>query len=103
MSETSGPVERYRSGRNFLTPHPADAYPGLRVLKPGPEWRSWLIVPADGETVIGRGGERLLAYATPSGVRAEGFELRAGDRAHMMAWDLPASLVEWEVARAPRP
>ena len=99
----AGAVERHRSGRNLQTPHPAEAYPGLRVVKPGPQWSTSLIVPADGQTVIGRGGERVLAYVTPSGVRAAGFELRAGDRARMVAWDLPASLVEWEVTRAPAP
>jgi hypothetical protein len=102
MSEGRSLSERYRSGRNFLTPHPAEAYPGLRVVKPGPQWSASLIVPADGQTVIGRGGERVLAYVTPSGVRAAGFELQAGDQARMVEWDLPASLVEWEVARAPR-
>ena len=60
------------------------------------------LMRADGGTVIGRGGERVLAYVTPSGVRAAGFELRAGDQARMVEWGLPASLVEWEVARAPR-
>jgi hypothetical protein len=102
MSERESLTERYRSGRNFLTPHPAEAYPGLRVVKPGPQWSASLIVPADGQTVIGRGGERLLAYATPSGARAAGFELAAGDEARMVEWDLPASLVEWEVSRAAR-
>ena len=102
MSESRSLTERYRSGRNFFTPHPAEAYPGLRVVKPGPQWSASLIVPADGGTVIGRGGERVLAYVTPSGVRAAGFELRAGDQARMVEWGLRASLVEWEVARAPR-
>jgi hypothetical protein len=102
MSESRSLTERYRSGRNLLTPHPAEAYPGLRVVRPGPQWSASLIVPADGQTVIGRGGERVLAYVTPSGVRAAGFELRAGDEARMVQWDLPSSLVEWEVARAPR-
>ena len=101
MSEAA--TERYRSGRNLLTPHPADAYPGLRVVKPGPQWSASLIVPADGQTVVARGGERVLAYVTPSGVGAAAFELRPGDRARMIAWDLPASLVEWEIVRAPRP
>jgi hypothetical protein len=99
----AGVVELYRSGRNLQTPHPADAYPGLRVVKPGPEWTTSIIVPADGQTVIARGGERVLAYVTPSGVRAAGFVLGAGDRARMVAWDLAASLVEWEVTRAPAP
>jgi hypothetical protein len=103
MSGNANGAERFRSGRNLQTPHPAEAYPGLRVVKPGPEWSTSLIVPADGQTVAGRGGERVLAYVTPSGVRAAGFQLGPGDRAHMIAWDLPASLVEWEVTRAPAP
>jgi hypothetical protein len=99
----TGVVERYRSGRNLQTPHAPDAYPGLRVVKPGPRWATSIIVPADGQTVMGRGGERVLAYVTASGVRAAGFQLGPGDRARMVAWDLPASLVEWEVLRAPAP
>jgi hypothetical protein len=95
-------AETYRAGRNLLTPHPAHAYPGLRVIKPGPQWSCWLIVPGDGQTVIACGGERILAYRTPSGVSAAGFELQTGDRARMLAWDLPASLVDWEIERAPR-
>ena len=95
-------TEIHRAGRNLLTPHPPDAYPGLRVIKPGPRWLSFLIVPGDGATIIARGGERVLAYETPSGVRAAGFELRAGDRARMVAWDLPAYLVDWQIERAAR-
>ncbi len=95
-------TERHRSGRNLLTAHPAAAYPGLRVVKPGERWSVSLIVPADGQTVLALGGERVLGYVTPSGVLADGFELRAGDRARMVAWDLPASLVEWDVERAAR-
>jgi hypothetical protein len=102
MTGARGPVERYRGGRNLLTPHPAEAYPGLRIVKPGPRWSTSLIVPADGQTVIARGGEYVLAYVTASGVKAAGFVLAAGDRAQMVAWDLPASLVEWKVERAPR-
>ena len=93
-------TERHRSGRNFMTPHDAAAYPGLRVIKPGPLWSGSLIVPGDGQTILARGGEHVLAYATPSGEHAAGFVLRAGDRARMVAWDLPASLVEWEIDRA---
>lgn len=94
-------TETYRAGRNLLTPHDAAAYPGLRVVKPGPAWRHSLLVPAGGQTVVARGGERVLAYVTVSGVEAAGFELRPGDRARMAAWDLPGSLVLWEIDRAP--
>jgi hypothetical protein len=93
-------TETYRAGRNLLTPHSAEAYPGLRVIKPGPQWSAFLIVPRDGQTIVGLGGERVLAYETPSGVRAAGFELHRGDRARMVAWDLPAYLVDWEIERA---
>jgi len=95
-----GAIERYRAGRNLMTPHGAAAYPGLRVIKPGPGWSGWLIVPGDGQTVVARGGERVLAYRAISGPEAAGFVLAAGDRARMVAWDLPASLVEWEIERA---
>ena len=93
-------VETFRGGRNLLTPHPPAAYPGIRVVRPGPRWPVALIVPADGQTVTGLGGEYLLAYVTPSGLAAQGFELGAGDRARMVAWGLPGSLVDWAVAGA---
>jgi len=91
-------VERHRAGRNFLTPHGTEAYPGLRVVRPG-EWSMALLVPGDGASFVARGGERLLGYTTVSGVRAESLTLQPGDRVRMVAWDLPASLVDWEVER----
>lgn len=89
----------YRSGRNLLTPHGPEAYPGLRVVKPGPEWDTFVIVPPDGATIVARGGEKIYAYETVDGGRAQGFELRAGERATLIRSDLPFALVEWKVAR----
>ncbi len=89
----------FRSGRNLLTPHGPDDYPGLLVVKPGAEWTTFVIVPEDGETVVARGGEKVYAYETVDGGRAEGFELRPGDRAHLVRSGLPMALVEWRVER----
>jgi hypothetical protein len=90
----------YRSGRNLLTPHGPEAYPGLLVVKPGTEWDTFVIVPEDGDTIVGRGGEKIYAYETVDGGRAHTFELREGDRATLVRSDLPYSLVEWRVEEA---
>ena len=92
--------EVYRSGRNLLTSHGPDAYPGLLVVKPGTGWDVSVIVPEDGSTIVGLGGERIYGYETPDGGRAAAFELRPGDRATLARSGLPASLVEWRVERA---
>jgi hypothetical protein len=100
-ADDAGAVEIHRGGRNVLTSHPAECYPGLRVVRPG-EWDQGLIVPKDGETVVARGGEKVYAYETVDGGRAEGFELQAGDRATLVRSDLPFCFAEWRIERAPR-
>ena len=89
----------FRSGRNLLTPHGPEDYPGVLVVKPGPEWDTFVIVPDDGATIAARGGEKVYAYETVDGGRAEGFELRPGDRATLVRSDLAFALVEWRVER----
>jgi hypothetical protein len=71
------------------------------VVKPGPEWCVFVIVPEDGATIVARGGEKVYAYDTVDGGHADGFELRAGDRATLTRSGLPFSLVEWTVERTP--
>ena len=95
-------MEVLRSGRNLLTTHGPDAYsyPGLLVVKPGPGWDVFVIVPEDGATVVARGGERVYAYDTPDGGHAAGFELGPGDRATLSQAGLPFALVEWRIERA---
>lgn len=91
-------VEIYTAGLNPLTPHAPEDYPGLLVVRPGPEWYC-VIVPDDGQTIVARGGEKLYAYTTPSGGVARGFELRRGDRATRVRSGLPFHLAEWRVER----
>jgi hypothetical protein len=96
----TGSVDVRRGGRNLVTTHGPESYPGLLVVKPGPDWAVWVIVPEDGQTVRGLGGERTYGYETVDGGRAEGFELRAGDRATLLRSGLAHSLVEWRIERA---
>jgi hypothetical protein len=93
-------VERVVGGRNLLTPHDPESYPGLLVVRPGPRWEVCVIVPNDGETIVGRGGEETYAYATVGGGRAGGFSLRPGDRATLLRSGLSHSMVEWRIERA---
>jgi len=93
-------TEIYRGGRNLLTTHGAESYPGLRVVRPGSAWLTSIIVPEDGDAVVARGGERVYAYDTVDGGHADGFELGAGDRATLVRSDLPFFLVEWRIERA---
>ena len=93
-------AESYRAGRNLLTPHGPDSYPGLLLVKPGPSWAVHVIVPEDGMTVVARGGERIYGYETIDGGRADAFDLRPGDRATLVRSGLPFSLVEWRIDRA---
>jgi hypothetical protein len=88
-----------RSGRNLLTPHRPESYPGLLVVKPGPEWDTFVIVPEDGQTVLALGGEKVYGYETVDGGRAEAFELAAGERATLVRSRLPFALVEWLIER----
>jgi hypothetical protein len=88
-----------RGGRNLLTPHAAEGYPGVRVLRPG-RWDLSLIVPEVGQTIVALGGEHAHAYETVDGGRAEAFELRPGDRATLLGRDLPFCLCEWRILRA---
>ena len=96
-------AEILQGGRNVLTPHASDAYPELRVIRPG-RWDLSLILPEPGQTIRALGGERVFAYETVDGGRAQGFELRAGDRATLVRKDLPYCLAEWRIERvAPEP
>jgi hypothetical protein len=94
-------VEVVRGGRNVLTIHSAESYPELLVVRPG-EWDLCLIVPKDGQTFVARGGEKVYAYETVDGGRAQGFELRPGDRATLVRSDLPFCFAEWRIERATR-
>ncbi len=97
-----GVLERAFGARNLVTPHPPESYPGLDVVKPGPGWKLWIIVPEDGQAISGRGGERTYSYETVGGGRALEFELRAGDRATITRSGLEHSFVEWRIERAPQ-
>lgn len=92
-------IETFQSARNLLTPHEPEGYPGLLVVKPGPEWDTRVIVPEDGATIVAKGGEKVYGYETVDGGRAEAFELRPGDRATLVRSGLPFSLVVWQVER----
>ena len=93
-------TEFCRGSLNPLTPHGCDKYGGLLVVDVAPGWPYNVIVPKDGETIVALGGERILAYTTPSGAVADGFTLRPGDRATRVRSDLPSHLAEWKVERA---
>jgi hypothetical protein len=97
---TESRVEILRGGRNLVTPHDAADYPGLLVVRPGPEWRVGVIVPEVGQTIVGRGGERLHAYQTIDGGDAQGFTLARGDQATLVRDGLPHAFVEWRLERA---
>jgi hypothetical protein len=88
-----------QTGRNLLTPHAPEQYPGLAVVKPGPEWDTFVIVPEDGQTILALGGETVYGYETVDGGRAEGFELARGERATLVRSGLPFALVEWQIVR----
>lgn len=88
-----------QAARNLLTPHGPGSYPGLLVVKPGPEWDTFVIVPEDGQTVQALGGEKVYGYETVDGGRAAGFELTPGERATLVRSGLPFSLVEWRIER----
>jgi hypothetical protein len=93
-------IDHYTASLNPLTPHDCDRYEGLLVVKAGPQWAYNVIVPNDGQTIVALGGERVLAYKTPTGGVAEGFELRPGDRATRTKSGLPFHLAEWRIERA---
>lgn len=92
-------MEVVRGGRNVLTDHPAEDYPGLLVVRPG-QWDQSLIVPSAGQGFVALGGEKVYAYETVDGGRAQGFELRPGDRATVVALELPFAFAEWRIQRA---
>jgi hypothetical protein len=92
-------AETLRGGRNLLTPHRPGDYPGLRVLEPG-EWDLALIVPEEGQTIAALGGEKVLPYRTPDGGEAQGFVLRAGDRATVVVLRGAFQMAEWRIERA---
>jgi len=93
-------VETVRGARNLVTPHPPESYPGLLVVKPGPGWKLWIIVPEEGQGVAALGGEQAYDYVTLDGGRAQGFELRRGDRGTITRTGLPHAFVEWRIERA---
>lgn len=93
------PGETVQGGRNVLTTHGPEDYPGLQVVKPGPEWQFFVIVPQDGQTIEARGGESTYAYETADGGRARGFTLAPGDRATLVRSGLPFAFVEWRIER----
>jgi hypothetical protein len=92
-------VEVVRGGRNVLTSHSAESYPGVLVVRPG-EWDLSLIVANDGQTFVALGGEKVYPYETVDGGRAQGFELRPDDRATLVRSDLPFCFAEWRIERA---
>lgn len=92
-------LETVVGGRNVVTPHVPEDYPGLLVVRPGPRWDVSVIVPRDGETIVGKGGEETYAYRTPDGAEAQGFSLRAGERATLVRSGLSHSMVEWRIER----
>lgn len=98
-SDQGPSVEVLRGGRNVLTGHPAEAYPGLLVVRPG-QWDLSVIVPTAGQGFVALGGEKVFAYETVNGGCAEGFELRPGDQATVVALDLPFAFAEWRIERA---
>jgi hypothetical protein len=97
---SSGPAsEILHAGRNVLTDHSLDAYPGIRVIRPG-RWDRALIVPEQGQTIAALGGEEVFPYETVDGGHAQGFVLRPGDRATLVRKDLEYCLAEWHIERA---
>jgi hypothetical protein len=93
-------TEYYKGSCNPMTSHGCDEYGTLLVVDVAPGWPYNVIVPKDGETIVALGGERILAYKTPSGAVADGFTLRPGDRATRVRSGLPSHLAEWKVERA---
>lgn len=93
-------LETVRGARNLVTPHPPDSYPGFLVVRPGPGWKLWIIVPEDGQTIEALGGEETYGYVTVDGGVAQGFVLHAGDRATLVRSGLPHAFVEWRIERA---
>lgn len=97
--QSPAPVEIYRGAHHLTTHHPKEDYPGLLVVIPF-EWSFAVIVPQDGQTIVARGGERLIPFPTISGQEAQGFTLSPGDRATRIRTDLPNSFAEWHVVRS---
>jgi hypothetical protein len=96
--QTAG-ASTFRAGRNLMTPHQPEDYPGLTVVQVG-QWAARVIVPEPGQTIEARGGESIYAYELPDGTHAQGFALERGDRATCVRTDLPHCLCEWRVERA---
>jgi hypothetical protein len=94
-------LERCQGGQNLYTPHRQEDYPGIFLYRNGPAWILGILCPQPGQGFVALGGERLLAYETPTGARAQGFELRCGDRATLVRVDGPHHLAEWVIERAP--
>ena len=96
-------VQVFVSSRSLHTTHDGASYAGIRAVRPGPGWNATILVLSPGQTVVALGGEHCFAYETPDGARAEGFELKQGDRATLLRWHHPGWLAEWRVERGREP
>jgi hypothetical protein len=94
--------ETLNAGRNVLTQHGPEHYPGLQVVRPSAQWLVHVILSEEGQTIEARGGERVYAYDTVDAGHAEGFVLEAGDRATLVRSGLAHFMVEWRIERAAR-
>jgi hypothetical protein len=92
-------METYLGALNLSTPHPPEAYPGIFVVRVGPEWSYAVICPQVGQTITARGGESACGYTTPEGGVAQPFSLRPGDRATLLRSGLEHQLCEWRIER----
>jgi len=95
-------VDVVRGSINLYTPHRSTAYPGIMVVRPGPQWTEGLMVPEEGQTIVALGGEHAYGYTTPAGGVAQEIVLESGDRATLLKVGLPHYLGEWRVERRPR-
>ena len=93
-------MENILGALNLATAHPPERYPGILVVKVGPEWPYFVICPQPGQTIVARGGETAPGYTTPGGGVAQPLSLRAGDRATLVRAGLPHQLCEWRIERA---
>ena len=93
-------IETFRAQRTLYTSHPADRYPGFHVFQ-APHWKELRLICANpGQSFVALGGERVYAYETQGGVKAEAFTLNPGDRATFVSDQQPAFLAEWRIERA---
>lgn len=95
-------MEIYLGAHNLKTTHGPEQYPGFLVVIPC-QWSYGVIVPQDGQTLIARGGERLIPFRTAGGAEAQGFTLAPGDRATRVRTGLAHAFAEWHVIRGSSP